>query len=987
MQLKYGLNASYSGTLVPGHGSSRPGLRRGLTRRIDTLVGALAIVLLLASTAALAAKPGNSLNAKACQKNGWTGLYTRSGDPFSSEQACTSYAAKGEQLIVQAALACLNNGWMALGPTSSQQFASEQACVDFANGGGTPVAAGSDLAVAKSVSDPSPNVGDQITFTVTLTNAGPDTATGVQVTDQLPAGLTFVSANPSQGFYESASGLWTVGTVSTAIPQTLAITATVVSPDARTNTATITDSDQFDPDTDNNSATATVTPQQADLAVAKSVSDPTPNVGDQTTFTITLANFGPGDATGVQVTDQLPAGLTFVSANPSQGSYDSISGLWAVGTVTAGTPQTLEITATVVSPDPRTNTATITNSDQFDPDTDNNSATATVTPQQADLAVAKSVSDPSPNVGDQITFTITLANFGPGDATGVQVTDQLPAGLTFVSANPSQGSYESASGLWTVGTVSTAIPQTLAITATVVSPDARTNTATITDSDQFDPDTDNNSATATETPGQQTDLAVAKSVSDPTPNVGDQITFTITLANFGPGDATGVQVTDQLPAGLTFVSATPSQGSYDSASGLWAVGTVTAGTPQTLAITATVVSPDPRTNTATITNSEQFDPDTDNNSATATVTPQQADLAVAKSVSDPSPNVGDQITFTVTLTNAGPDTATGVQVTDQLPAGLTFVSANPSQGSYESASGLWTVGTVSTAIPQTLEITATVVSPDPRTNTATITNSDQFDPDTANNSATATVTPQQADLAVAKSTSDPTPNVGDTVTFTVTLFDNGPDDATNVAVADLLPDTFSFVSAIPSQGTYDSVTGEWTVGTVTTGAPQTLEITAIVVSASPGGNTATITDSDQFDPNLANNSDTTVTDPQQANLFLLKSVSDPRPHVGDTVSFTVTLIDNGPATATGVRVTDQLPAGLTFVSATPSQGTYDAETGEWTVGTVSTDTPQTLTITAIVVSLSPRTNTATITDSDQFDPNTANNSATATVTPQQADPE
>ncbi|MGH9867940.1 MAG: DUF11 domain-containing protein [Candidatus Polarisedimenticolia bacterium] len=627
MQLKYGLNASYSGTLVPGHGSSRPGLRRGLTRRIDTLVGALAIVLLLASTAALAAKPGNSLNAKACQKNGWTGLYTRSGDPFSSEQACTSYAAKGEQLIVQAALACLNNGWMALGPTSSQQFASEQACVDFANGGGTPVAAGSDLAVAKSVSDPSPNVGDQITFTVTLTNAGPDTATGVQVTDQLPAGLTFVSANPSQGFYESASGLWTVGTVSTAIPQTLAITATVVSPDARTNTATI------------------------------------------------------------------------------------------------------------------------------------------------------------------------------------------------------------------------------------------------TDSDQFDPDTDNNSATATETPGQQTDLAVAKSVSDPTPNVGDQITFTITLANFGPGDATGVQVTDQLPAGLT------------------------------------------------------------------------------------------------------------------------FVSANPSQGSYESASGLWTVGTVSTAIPQTLEITATVVSPDPRTNTATITNSDQFDPDTANNSATATVTPQQADLAVAKSTSDPTPNVGDTVTFTVTLFDNGPDDATNVAVADLLPDTFSFVSAIPSQGTYDSVTGEWTVGTVTTGAPQTLEITAIVVSASPGGNTATITDSDQFDPNLANNSDTTVTDPQQANLFLLKSVSDPRPHVGDTVSFTVTLIDNGPATATGVRVTDQLPAGLTFVSATPSQGTYDAETGEWTVGTVSTDTPQTLTITAIVVSLSPRTNTATITDSDQFDPNTANNSATATVTPQQADPE
>ena len=131
--------------------------------------------------------------------------------------------------------------------------------------------------------------------------------------------------------------------------------------------------------------------------------------------------------------------MTFVSATPSQGTYDNVTGVWTVGTVSAGAPPTLTITATVVSPDAQTNTATISDADQFDPDTGNNTASATETPQQADLAVTKTVSNATPNVGDQITFTVTLTNNGPDAATGVQVTDLLPAGLTFVSANASQG--------------------------------------------------------------------------------------------------------------------------------------------------------------------------------------------------------------------------------------------------------------------------------------------------------------------------------------------------------------------------------------------------------------------------------------------------------------------------------------------------------------------------------------------------------------------
>jgi uncharacterized repeat protein (TIGR01451 family) len=221
------------------------------------------------------------------------------------------------------------------------------------------------------------------------------------------------------------SGLWQVGTVTTVGPQTLTLMARVDATTARTNTASISQSDQFDPDTNNNSASATETPQAANLALAKTVDDPTPNVGDTITFTVTLSDLGPDAATSVTVNDALPAGLFFLSATPSQGIYAPMSGLWQVGTVTTAGPQTLTLKARVDATTARTNTASISQSDQFDPDTNNNSASATETPQVANLALAKTVDDPTPHVGDTITFTVTLSDLGPDAATSVTVQQRL----------------------------------------------------------------------------------------------------------------------------------------------------------------------------------------------------------------------------------------------------------------------------------------------------------------------------------------------------------------------------------------------------------------------------------------------------------------------------------------------------------------------------------------------------------------------------------
>ncbi len=556
--------------------------------------------------------------------------------------------------------------------------------------------------------------------------------------------------------------------------------------------------------------------------------------------------------------------------------------------------------------------------------------------------------------GDLIQYSMTVSNTGQDGASNVVLADPIPANAQYVlgslvvvsganagaktdAAGDDQAEFNAGSNsvVFQLGTganattggslaigASTTVEFEVRVNANTPDQTTVTNQATITAvgvTSGFPLTVLSSAASFLVHP--LADLSLTKTVNNPAPNVGDTVTFTLTLADLGPSPATGVQVNDLLPSGLTFVSATPSQGTYNAPTGLWTAGTITTASPQTLVIQATVVGFAAQTNTATIAHSDQSDPNAGNNTASATETPQQANLVLTKTVNNPTPNVGNMISFTVTLKNTGPNTATNVQVTDPLPSGLTFVSATASQGTYNSATGVWSVGTVDVAGGvRNLVINATVVSPAAQTNTATITHADQFDPNTANTIATATETPQQADLVLSKTVDNPTPNVGATINYTIIVVDNGPAPATNVQVTDLLPSSDQFIAAFPSQGTYNAVSGIWTVGTVDTTSPRSLRIQALVIAPASTVNTATITHSDQFDPNTANNTASAATSPQQADLAVAKTVSNSAPNVGDAITYTVTLTDNGPSNATGVTLQDSLPAGLGFVAAAPSRG-------------------------------------------------------------------
>jgi uncharacterized repeat protein (TIGR01451 family) len=898
---------------------------------------------------------------------------------------------------------------------------------DYAEAPTTPNAV-IDLSLAKVVDQATPDVGSTVVFTLTVTN-DPDfsNATGVIVRDKLPGGYAYISDDSASSgtSYNPGNGRWNMGSLSAGASLALNLTASVNPAGDYLNTSEVFSAGQTDTDsTPNNEITteddyaevATVPVPVADLSLAKVVDNAAPDVGSNVVFTLTVSNAGPSDATGVTVTDLLPAGYTYVS-DDGAGAYNSGTGVWTVAGITASGSAVLNITASVNPSGEYTNSAEVTAAGESDPDsTPNNGVTteddyaevSTTPVPVADLSLVKVVDNATPDIGSNVVFTLTVTNDGPSDATGVAVTDLLPTGYTYVS-DDSAGAYNSVTGVWTVGGIPASDNAVLNITASVNPNGDYTNTAEVTAAGESDPDsTPNNGVTteddyaeATTTPVLIADLSLTKVVDNSTPDVGSNLVFTLTVSNAGPSDATGVSVTDLLPTGYTYVS-DDSAGAYDSGTGVWTVGGITASGSAVLNITASVNAGGDYTNTAEVTAAGESDPDsTPNNGVTTeddyaevTTTPVPvADLSLSKVVDNATPDVGGNVVFTLTVTNDGPSDATGVSVTDFLPTGYTYVS-DDGAGAYNSGTGVWTVGGITAGGNAVLNITASVNTSGDYTNTAEVTAAGESDPDsTPNNGVTteddyaeATTTPVQvADLALAKVVDNATPDVGGNVVFTLTVTNGGPSDATGVTVTDLLPTGYTYVSD-DGAGAYNSGTGVWTVGGVTASGSAVLNITA---SVNPNGdytNTAEVTAAGESDPDSTPNNgvtteddyaEATTTPVQIADLSLAKVVDNATPDVGSNVVFTLTVTNDGPSDATGVSVTDLLPAGYTYVSD-DSAGAYNSGTGVWTVGGITSSGNAVLNITASVNASGDYTNTAEVTAAGESDPDSIPNNGVTT---------
>ncbi len=884
-----------------------------------------------------------------------------------------------------------------------------------------------DLSLTKIVvdNDLTPNVGDEISFEITVSNIGPADATNVVVTDQLPTGFDYVLYSATAGIYNDTTGEWQVGTVAGGTSETIIIDVLVNATGNYTNTAQITASDAFDIDsTPSNGVLAeddqdevVINPQAlVDISLTKDVDNANPDVNTNVVFTLTIANAGPSDATSVEVTDLLPSGFTYVSDNGG-GDYTSGTGVWDVGALSSGATETLNITATVNVTGNYTNIAEVTAHDQQDSDSTPNNSVAGEDDQDdavvnarplVDISVTKIADNLTPNVGDQIVFTVSVLNDGPNDATNVVVTDFLESGYEFVSAVPTNGVYEPLNGSWTIGNLANGASETIVITANVLPNGDYTNIAELTDLTETDidsepannDDTEDDQQTIEPIPVLVSDLVLRKAVDILSPLVGEEVIFNVSISNNGPSDVTGVEVLDLLPSGYTYVSNNRTAGVYTPATGIWDLnGVIPNGTTETLNIVATVNSTGDYFNVTEVFSSNNLDPNStpnnnnifENDQDSAGTTPIPAsDLALTKTVDNEFPDVGSNVTFTVTLTNDGPSDATNVVVSDALPSGYTYIS-DDSGGTYSSASGLWNVGAVIAGNNAVLNVTAQVNATGNYVNSAEVIAAIQLDPDsTPGNNVLAeddqdeqSTTPRAVtDISVTKTADNLSPLVGDQIVFTVTVNNAGPNDASGLVIEDALASGYSFVSATTSSGIYDGITGGWALSNIANGASETLQITALVLASGDYRNTAELIALDTFDPdstpdnklNSEDDQDTVVPVPDGlADLSLAKTVDNPTPNVGDVVEFTLNVNNNGSSDATGVVITDLLPLGYTYQSHITTAGVYDANTGIWNInGTILNQSTETLVVLATVNTPTGTTdeylNVAEITASDLADP-------------------
>ena len=719
----------------------------------------------------------------------------------------------------------------------------------------------------------------------------------------------------------------------------------------------------------------------ADPQITSMTDNPDPaTAGGLYTYAVGIDNTDASAATNTVLTVSVPSGATFVSAAPANANCVATSATLVtcdIGALPGNGTGARTVNFTWRATAAGTINATATISADNDTNLANNTQNATTTVLAgADLRLTKTDS-PDPVIGGaNVTYTLTAFNDGPNASGNLVLTDNLPGSSTFVSASGTGWSCSHAAGVVTCTrngplAVGASAPPVTIVARIIASTGFVTNSATISPAAgaTADPDTNNNTATATTSVLPGADVRIDSKSVAPNPVIaGENATFTLTPRNGGPAVANNVAVTDTLPSGWTFVSATGTGWSCSAAGqtvtcsrATYAVGGTNNITIIAKAPGNAVIGPTGRTdtNTATITTTDN-DPAPGNNTRAVSfdILPDGADLRLAKSKSPNPVAQGSQVTSTITVTNGGPRQATGeLRVVDQL-SGETFVSATGAgwactvNGStvtcnHENNSGL----NAGASLP-VLEIVTVATVAGSATNQActgsslptgaaigtTARQPIEGDPNPTNdcNTASTSSTSVRPDLAITKTTSTPTGGdkivsaTEDRVTYTLVVTNVSPtaENATGVRISDTVP-------AFLASGTYQSSIVTPVVATVAgAGSTATFNCTVnnreTVICTQTGGvlaqggtvtvpitvlrgmregdftNGGVVENTVEGDPDRSNNTafDTVTIVPLADMQMTGKSITPGTVKAGEVATYVLSFRNNGPSTAQNVVVTD-----------------------------------------------------------------------------------
>ncbi len=546
--------------------------------------------------------------------------------------------------------------------------------------------------------------------------------------------------------------------------------------------------------------------------------------------------------------------------------------------------------------------------------------------------VLSGASSPNPVLaGGLLTYNLTVANEGLIASTNVFLTDQLPAGVTLKSTAVSQGFVVPNMGGSTVEAALGTISPGGSATLTIVVQTSSSFLGTLTDqasvtSQQTDPDPADESVTINTLAVTSAALTLSMSTTQNSVLAGSDLTYSISVSNTGPGAASGVQVTLPLESGVQYESSSWPTVAESDGQVVATVGAIADSGDVSFTITVAPFTAGQLTETATVT-STSINPNSANDSAAVntTVVPA-ADLAIGLAGSGPEAVSGDDYQYTVTVTNNGPSTATGVQVSDTLPQGTAFVLAS----SYGGVSPVDNNGTVTLSIAEldsgvtasfTIEVTVGALQGSTLSDTASV-SGQQADPVLTNNTSTIqTPVVGTSDLALVAAAPTGTCYVGQPLTFMLTATNAGPDNEPFAVVNCVLPSDVVFSSASSNpEGPGPGPTVNQGVLTLDLGllpAYGSASAKIVVIPQAAAAGTLTMSfaiQGEDYDPNLLNNTaQASVTITPAADLSVALAPGTPAPCDLADWSYKLTVTDIGLSAATGVTVLAPLPSNAEFV--------------------------------------------------------------------------
>ena len=502
-----------------------------------------------------------------------------------------------------------------------------------------------------------------VSFDITVTNTGNRDATDTVLTATIPAGLEYVSSG--DGTESDGVVTWQLGTI--GIDGTASAELTVQGVRVGDfDIAYVAESAEGLSDDETSSTEV--------LAGGLEVTKTGParvDIGSEATYEIVVTGTGTGASTGVQLVDTIPAGMSLVSSDPEGTLSGNELAIAFPGVLSP--PGTREVTIVL-----RANQAGEMVNEVRVSSTEGATASAEVTTTvlQPELTITKvGPEDGTALLSESFEYTITVENIGDGVANNTTVVDTLPAGLDYVSSDPMGTLSETGDTVtWSVGNMNPGASTSFTLTVMATAAGAQVNEASVTA---------DNAAATVETETTTTVVVPAITIEKTGRTaifVGNQVTYTLTATNNGEAPLTGVTISDTFADGMSYVDSSEG-GVHDEETNTvtWEIGDLEIGGQAEATLTLEGDEAGTMTNTARASATEQVSTDTTPASvleAVLEVTILPAPGATIAITDDVDPvRAGENVTFTVTVSNQGRSPMTEVSVVVDVPGQFTIDSA------------------------------------------------------------------------------------------------------------------------------------------------------------------------------------------------------------------------------------------------------------------------------------------------------------------------